>query len=696
MSCVKIVFLVILLFLPFNNACSNENVDAISVGAWINEISDRAGIYQYEESEPYFLNIQEDSSYYEAVQAEVEWGVLETIYPIQPDEDLTKEWCAYTLVNLLDYDESQSITLAKDIQSSKFASYINTAISLGLMPVDERELFHPKDKLDRSDALKYLDIVVERINNKEINEENNEIIFDESKELHILDDLDAFNSKYVDDIHQYQVGDYISESNTMDDIVYEITDIKDNQIYYEQTNPLSLTEMINVEGEETFNFDEATIIGPNGEVISEGKSSYNQNDFVFMSHKPLYQTFSINNFDIKISTSTSAINVTVERKMSDTSKFYGELKLSGLNVKYQWKSKKEDIDTAYLRLNYALQEKVGFSNTLKKEQFADFSELDDQRFFTSLDSLFKSKNEVVEDILKLCTVKLPVANVPGMDLTLQISLKVYTNGKAEIVLTQSNADGFEIKNEKLRLIKDHHGEANCNANASLNTSVLSNLSLCLITQPLMDAEIELGAKISAKGKLHLYDSDGKKKSMDTDIATDLLVATTQANKNSLSCVDLSGNWIAKLKLNSSNSVLGKYGLSHTFNLLENKNSDIFAGVKHLENWITVKACTRDDRNNLEDPEDMNANEDIKIDTYAIILNINESKNIDIDELPDSYTNDDLVFSSSDTSIAKVSSNGEVTGIKKGNAIIDIKTKDKKYVIHCNVIVLDSKYDSNNN
>ena len=670
--------------------CNKTPDNAITQSEWIKALSENAGITQYVEKEPYYINIQRENNIYDETQALVEWGVLETIYPINPDDFLTKEWCAYTLVNLMGNENvANNIQLANDIQSSKFNKYINTAISSGLMNVDKRNLFHPQDILDKEEALNYLKLVVDIINDRQIDENHiNEIKFINEGKVHQLDNLKSDNQKMVEDISQYKEGDYLKESNDQNEIVYRITKIEDDVIYYEECDPLEIIEKIDVEGIQTIDFDDATIIDANGEVIQDGKSSFSDSNIQLMAFHPYIKKMEYKGFEIEIRTSKSQISLDVKKEISDSQRFYGNIKLSGIQAKYQWKSKKKDVDSAYLKFDYNLEEKIGYSTFYNKKSFADLSELKSDDFLNSLTSIFESKNSEVNDTFTLCTIQMPIANVPTMNLTIELNLQVSANGKAEIVLTQENTSGFEIKNGRIRIIKEQHGDGNANINASLEGIIKSRLALCAIEKALMDMELELGASISAKGKIHLYDDEGKKTSKDTDISTDLLTSAALANQNVLSCVDVSGKWIANLIINTNQSSLGKYGFQIKANLLENKNADIFSKGSHLENWIAVKACSRKDKILLEYDESLDVKEEIDIDKYSIRLKVNENKKFTIDNLPNGYDFKDLIFDIEDSNIAKIDSNYNVLGISKGNTIMHIHSKDNKYNIYCHINVLD--------
>ncbi len=80
---------------------------------------------------------------------------------------------------------------------------------------------------------------------------------------------------------------------------------------------------------------------------------------------------------------------------------------------------------------------------------------------------------------------------------------------------------------------------------------------------------------------------------------------------------------------------------------------------------------------------------INLSTSSLNLSIGGVGNIDVVSLPDGYTTDDLIWTSSDASVATIS-NGEVKGLKVGNATIIITTNDGKYTATVSVIVSEGE------
>ncbi len=77
---------------------------------------------------------------------------------------------------------------------------------------------------------------------------------------------------------------------------------------------------------------------------------------------------------------------------------------------------------------------------------------------------------------------------------------------------------------------------------------------------------------------------------------------------------------------------------------------------------------------------------IILDNYNLILNVGDTKKIEIKSLPQGVTLEDLIWESSDESILSIDKNGNIKALKEGESKVTIKTKNNSYTASCAVKV----------
>ncbi|MBR5004218.1 MAG: Ig-like domain-containing protein, partial [Erysipelotrichaceae bacterium] len=143
-------------------------------------------------------------------------------------------------------------------------------------------------------------------------------------------------------------------------------------------------------------------------------------------------------------------------------------------------------------------------------------------------------------------------------------------------------------------------------------------------------------------------------------------------------------WLLNLSLNSSQSVLGQFGLSYQTDLINQYNGSLFGETIHLENFQRVKQCTG---TFTQDEVEIKLNLDrIELKNYLMILDEGESQWIAVSAFPFGVEKRDILYTSSDTNVATVSSNGKVKAVESGNAIVTVSLKDGSYAAQCSVFV----------
>ncbi len=666
----------------FTTSCSQKKIQTITVGEWLHLINDKAGISSYSWQTPYFPNIKEDNTYFSDVQSAVEWEILDIEHDIDLEQQLNKEWTAYTLINLSN-QTSDIKNEVLDISQSNFQSQINTAISTKLLTVDSKKMFYPKKIMDKEEAIQLLEKVVSYINDRKITETKTNIQWKNKTDIIDIQPLSISDENQfviVDPTNQYSLGQLIHYVDDGKECYYKVKNQIDDHLYLEDVDVLQYTKNMELSGTSNLNFEDARIEDESGEVLQE----YSYIDPVsLLSTTGLQKTFHVSDYNVVISANSSYVKAEVNRTLPHGSTVYAYVKLNGAKVDYQWKSTDSTVNDAYFKVKFTSEEDFGVKNSAYKNLYGDFSKFDPNDFVTSVSKMYVEKKDVVESTLELCKVTLPIPNAPLMNITVSLNLNMHASGRVEVTMTQDSVIGCEIKNGNVRMIHefDHSHSNRFKTTAGVSSGVSFGLNLTSVK--LMDASLNAGAEASFKTSLHLY-KDDEHDVISTDISTDVVDELSEGNPNVLVCSDLSANLVVYLKLNSAKTQLGKLGFTKRINLV--KQSLLPKGKSHIENFHFVSKCTRTDREKKVDLDTLTVTKKIKLNNYSMVVHVNKAKTIEIIGLPEGYTKDDLIYTSSNEEVAIVDSNGNVIGKSSGSCVITISTSDEEHYIKSNVIV----------
>ena len=162
----KVITLLVLCMLVTFVGCKKKVTDTMTNGEWLTELTTQAGITYYQQEEPYFLNITSNSPYFTVVQSSVEWELLNPSKAFNPSATLTREMVAYTLMNLISRTHEGSSDTIKDLQDCSYPDQVKAAVASGLMSLDGRQRFRPKDQISKEEAFGYLAQVIDIVNNR--------------------------------------------------------------------------------------------------------------------------------------------------------------------------------------------------------------------------------------------------------------------------------------------------------------------------------------------------------------------------------------------------------------------------------------------------------------------------------------------------------------------------------------------------
>lgn len=684
-----ITLLVFSLLVPFVG-CKKKVTDTMTNGEWLTELTTQAGITYYQQEEPYFLNITSNSPYFTVVQSSVEWEVLNPSKAFNPSATLTREMVAYTLMNLISRTHEGLSDTIKDLQDCSYPDQVKAAVASGLMSLDERQRFRPKDEISKEEAFGYLAQVIDIVNNRKFTDTQTTVQLkddvkfadDEPKQF----DEEGLTALFESD-SSIRNGMYI----VYDDTYYRVVNCEyTNQgilTTLEQVNMEDVIEQFDIQGGTDLEFNHAKIVDGNGNVVQEGTEQ--SHSLSLMSTSLINHTFEINGFRIALKGTTSSLHAEVSKQLQVGGLLYANAALDNLHIQYKWDKDEDRIQYGYLKADFTTSENIGLRNGMYKELYGDFSKLNPKDFISTVQNIFQTKQEVITDTITLCTVKIPMPNAPMVSVVMKLNLNIYATGKAELSFVQNHVLGCEIRNGNMRSISDHSKKATASIRAETGITLGTNLALHAFNQNIMDAEIDAGAKGYFHTKTYLYNEEGKAESFDIDVQPDLVEELSEGNPDIKVCTELNAYWLCNLKLNSSNSLAGRFGFSRNIPILSESNAPLFPkGKVTYENWMSVDHCSCEDREKVPNLEAIQVKKRITLKDYSLISGVGVSTRIQVTGLPEGYTVEDLIYISKNTDIAEVSSAGEVIGNKSGGTDIVIQTKDKKHLVHCHILVVE--------
>ena len=674
------------------SACGKKETDTLTKGEWIALLNEKAGILPVSEEKPYYINISENSRWFDDVQAAVEWQVLDPAVAFNPSEYLNREWTAYTLMNLADRHSDKSDSSIRDISKTIFPNEVSAAVSSGLMSLDKRGMFRPKTEIGREEALGYLDQIVSYINNREIPNVT-DISWAEGVTFcdpEILS-MDTENMTAVcANTDEVTEGDYFTVLDDEGVSLYRVTSVGADSIAFETAeDPFALTDGFHISSSEAVDFTQIEIYDGNGNLIYDGTQESGNvvsDHLSLMADRPNIRKYEIDGNEVEVRISSGSLVCSISRKLSDSTELKGQVSLTGMNVDYDAESVFSVLRNSYFKLTYDTEEYLGVSSEYDRTFSKQFEHVKKDGFVAALNNAYSKHSDKIDTVINLLKLKIPVGDGFTTSLQADVNLNLKASGKAELTLSQHHELGFDIRNSQKRGINEttKKNSASIKAAASLTADLTASLKFLMMS--VCDLTVTAGASAEMNTLIHIYDDDGKMNTVSDDIPPDLADAAAQAVKDVMICTDASGFYILKFTANSPSTAAGKLGFGFEADIFNEGNSQLFKkGVQHFENWQAVDHCTRKDREKSEEREEMDTKEKIVLDSYSITVPPGESRTVEIAGIPSGYSLGDLAVKCSDPDI--VSAQGlTLYGISSGSAVITIQTKDGTYSVQCSVLV----------
>lgn len=673
-------------------------VREILLGEWLGLIVSETGITSYAEEAPYYFGIDESSVYYDAVQSAAGWGIIGTDTVPDPSAALTREWTAYTLVNLAGIRSGNTVSF-RDRNASQFPEQISSAVASGLMKTDRHNRFHPKEVIDGDEARILLEETIRYMNERKPEAAGGEMVLQEDVIPEVPESLDTESGRAL-----FASGSQVYEGAVFatgnDEIPYaeaevvRVSEDGETEVQWKEADAEDVISDLDLSGSFELDFSRAEIIDLlNPEIPQE--SSASDPAFTLMRMRPLQKSTQIRGWNISYGITASGLKASAVKTAASGIQVSAEAELSGVRPVYEWHMHAGKIDNAYFRIDCITSQSLRAKRSAQKQLRADGGKIDPKDFMNSLKAAFSETDDTADLSVPLCTIRIPVPEMPVVSIVCRIELNLKADGRAEISLSQNHSLGMEIRNGMMRPIHETQKKQNAlmHASASMTSDIMfameaGKLRLC-------DCGAEAGVRGTLVSTVHAYDAQNSHSAMTTSMPADLVAECAAGAADILVCSDIRGGWILNLNLNSGSSFAGKMGFGASLPILSESNAPLVPGMKtHMENFHFVDHCTRGSRSAPLKKEEVPDGEQISVDSYALIGNAGETLNIKVTELPEAYSPGSLIYQSSDPLTVAVLNDGTLQLNREGSAVITISTNDGKYRVKCTVAVRhEEKHDT---
>ncbi|MBR4461626.1 MAG: hypothetical protein IKS51_03500 [Erysipelotrichaceae bacterium] len=506
-------------------------------------------------------------------------------------------------------------------------------------------------------------------------EEAQKLIEEAVKEINSQDFSPVLEYEYKQEINPdsrtYEAGDLIIEDGSYKIVTYADED------GYECSDAAFEDVFREFEISDTYEIDFSQ-----AEVIPYGTSDtayQNENHELLASKK---NTFEAGGFKITYTLSGSGVDLHAVNNIKGFD-IYADISISNVRPSFHWKYEEGDLKNCYFDLAMHTSQQLGAKTGKYGDYYLKFKDLDSSSFLSLLDSMIDPVSDEVDTSIPLCRIKTPIPNIPTADLCLDVLLKISVSGKIELLVSNDFELGFETKNGQIRYIHDHSCTADTIIEASGKTGMGLNVALEALACRLADVELDGGIQAKLKSTIYLYDDEGKVSAKNSPISYSALQEISKENPDVRICGDVSLHWVMDLVINTAKSKMNKLGFSKTLHLLDD-DDQLFGNLHHIENGQFVRKCTRKDRVNVKEMDEVSS-EKIVLDSYAEVLHKNETYQIIVKALPEGYEISDLLYSSRNDAIAIVN-DGLIQAVSPGSVQIRVDTKDGKYSAYVNILV----------
>ena len=721
----------------------DSDQEELTRGEWIAQLGDAFGMDNYATEEPYFEDVTEDAPYYPYVQAAADWGVLSAFTDadtLDPEEPVTYEEAAVMAALAAGWDLTEDQFLEDGtFDPSQAVAY---AQEMGIMDPDT----DPEERVTRSQG----EIVTEAAKDVYLNapvEEQANVVFNPDL-VDFMDSPIGWNVGPGGELStsggtveteedgtltvtmgttELQEGSVVILPGTPEypsGIAYKIENIREEggQIVFDTVTPTleDLYDELDYQG--TVTADSADIIwaegvtaGPAASGLSASKSG-NSYQIHLLSSGVENRADPLGSLTVGSTASFSVgpggVELSADGQASaNLGSGEGALALAESNFSYEKTPSVEDFGGSTEPWSEPLEEKQKYSSGYEiygNIALNDLSVTADVEFKKGW--LFPSGIQTVSVIVNadISTTlgmegtfsgEVPIAKIPiplgPTGLTINIDLVLYADatGKLEVRASISSQAGVEYNgNGLVRSPATSHAQATAEVAINLDFGArLSGTLTAFAVVNIMDVGVDAGGNLEASAVVNGT----------CDVEEDNGITTLHYKES----MDLNADLyvpMVSVYVGRGDTILGALGISKTWQVLTKDQAMHFVLLDH--SWVfwedtvimdengeilSTEETTGDDAaGETEEPEETPGASDpdrLDLTSYSLTLS-NTGAQLELD-LRDGEPTPAVTWTSSDTSVALVSSDGYVVPVEEGTAVITATLQaDPSVRVSCVVFV----------
>ncbi|MEG1835544.1 MAG: Ig-like domain-containing protein [Oscillospiraceae bacterium] len=415
-----------------------------------------------------------------------------------------------------------------------------------------------------------------------------------------------------------------------------------------------------------------------------------------ITKKPININFSVNGYSVsgKIDGDKMDFSVSAVIKGVKVTKTYN-LTNFNLSSKADVNLLKAQINEAYIRVDYDLADSTkiegNYNKTIADYNWGEDLTLDEADALSGLGVHQKLQNAVdkvtnsISNTFKIASINVPIPNFPIISIGLDINLRFNMDGTIELVVESNQARGYEIINNQGRFISDTtYTKTTLNLSADAQLTVNFSLALKFFGLNLVDAAIETGIGLDSDAKISFYNKTTAKLVLDVtaDIPFELAVAMTDNDPYMTVSAHVKIYGILIGSVGENSPILKLIGLNRTWNIYGPDNAVIYEYDYQndkipLPTVGTTEATTKEATSG--ETTTASPSTTAPATTAKAATEFKPAANAPSAEITNTFVveagktlnvaKESAVWTSSNSAVAAVSTDGIVTGVSGGTAII---------------------------